>query len=121
MSEANKEWLQRTLVCTTEEPRDLATLSSAICMGLGPSVKVAALSSYKFLITFLTIEEMQHTLDNQVEIQQWFGEIKKWGSTEYCDSRRVWLSIVGVPPHGWNWENFKLIAALWGDPICLNI
>jgi len=29
----NEEWLQRTLVCTTKEPRDLATLSSTISNG----------------------------------------------------------------------------------------
>jgi len=120
-NEINKEWLRRTLVCTTKEPRNLATLSSAISNGLGPSVKVAALSSYKFLLTFLTLEELESTLANQGDIQQWFLEVKKWGSEEACDSRRVWLSIVGVPPHGWNWENFKKIADLWGDPICLNI
>ena len=120
-SESNKEWLQRTLVCTTEEPRDIATLSSAISMGVGLSVKVSALSSYKFLLTFLTVEEMQNTLDTQGEIQQWFREIKRWGNADICDSRRVWLSIVGVPPHAWSWENFKMIAAIWGDPICLNI
>ena len=46
-------------------------------------------------------------------------EIKRWGIEEACNSRRVWLYIMGVPPHGWLWENFKQIAELWGDFICL--
>ena len=116
----NEEWLQRTLVCTTKEPRDLAAFSSTISNGLGPFIKVAALSCHKFLLTFSTFEEMESAVADQEELQQWFMEVKKWGSEDDCDSRRVWLSIIGVPPHGWIWENFKQIAELWGDFICLS-
>jgi len=118
--EYHKEWLQRTLVCTSEIPRDVATIHSAISMRLGPSVKITALSSYKFLLTFLTVEDMRQTLSNLEDMKQWFGEIKQWGSAETCESRRVWLSIVGIPPHGWRWDNFKMTAALWGVPLCMN-
>jgi len=31
----------------------------------------------------------------------------------------VWLEIIGVPPHGWKWENFKKIVELWGVLLCL--
>ena len=103
----NEDWLQRTLVCTTNEPRNLAALSSAIRNGLGTFIKVAALSCYEFLLTFSTLEEMESTLANQEEMQQWFSEVKKWGTEDACDSRRVWLSIIGAPRHGWQWENFK--------------
>ena len=34
------EWLRRSLVCTTEEPRDHSTLASAIIDGLGQCCKV---------------------------------------------------------------------------------
>jgi len=81
---------------------------------------VAALSCYKFLLTFPTVEEMDFAVANQDELQHWFLEVKKWGSEDDCDSRRVWLSIIGVPPHGWQRENFKQIAELWGDLICLS-
>jgi len=37
----------------------------------------------------------------------------------YCGTRRVWLDVIGVPPQGWMWENFKQIAELWGRMICL--
>ena len=114
-----EEWLTRTLVCTTMESRDLAALASAISDGVGQYIKVAALSCHKFLLTFPTLEEMELALDNQIELEQWFVEIKRWGTEEVCDSRRVWLYIMGVPPHGWLWENFKQIAELWGEFICL--
>ena len=29
------------------------------------------------------------------------------------------MEVIGVPPHGWLWENFKSIAELWGYLICL--
>ena len=38
-----EEWLDRRLVCTTYELRDLVTLSSAIVDGFGQCTKVSAL------------------------------------------------------------------------------
>ena len=114
VNEDNEEWLSRSLVCTVVEPRDLATLSSAIMYGYDPCIKLSALSSFKFLLTFPTEERMEEALEHQTELHQWFIDVKKWGVEECCDSRKVWLDIVGVPPHGWKWENFKKIAELWG-------
>jgi len=62
---------------------------------------------------------METALKQPEALLQWFSEIKRWGREDGCDSRRVWLNIVGVPPHGWMWENFKMIAELWGKFICL--
>ena len=93
-----EEWLGRSLVCTAEEPCDLATLSSAIMDGFGQCSKISALSSFKFLLTFPTEEGMIEALAHQEELQQWFLEIKKWGIEDYCDTRKVWLDIMGVPP-----------------------
>ena len=112
-------WLERSLVCTTEEPRDLATLESAIMEGFGQSFKLRALSSFKFLLTLPTQEALHEALDNHHELDQWFADVKKWGMEECCDTRKVWLEVVGVPPHGWCWEIFKQIAELWGRFICL--
>jgi len=116
----NTEWLTRTLVCTTVEARDLATLTSAINSNIGQFIKVTALSCHKFLLTFHTLEELEEAITNQAELEQWFVEIKRWGMEEVCDSRRVWLYIMGVPPHGWSRENFKRIAELWGEFISLD-
>jgi len=112
-------WLTRTIVGTTAEPRDLDTLASAIISGYNPEVKVSALSCNQFLLVFPTEEKMLEALHDQVELGQWFVDIKKWGMEVCCETRKVWLDVIGVPPHGWLWENFKLIAELWGRMICL--
>jgi len=119
VSTENEEWLCRSLVCRVEEPRDLATLSSALLYDYDADVRVSALSSLKFLLTFPSVERMETALKQPEALFKWFSEIKKWGIEDGCDSRRVWLNIVGVPPHGWMWENFKMIAELWGKFICL--
>jgi len=119
ISEDKEEWLHRSLVCSVEEPRDLASLSSALMSGYDQDVKLSALSSFKFLLTFPTEERMEDALNHQDELHHWFFEVKRWGVEEFCDSRKVWLAIVGVPPHGWSWENFKKIAELWGRFVCL--
>jgi len=87
--------------------------------GFGHCIGLSALSSLKFLLTFPSQEEMEAALSNLVELHQLFEFIKKWDIAECCDSRRVWIDILGVPPQGWKWENFKLIAELWGQLICL--
>jgi len=62
---------------------------------------------------------MDEALAHQEELHQWFLDVKKSGTKESCDSRKVWIVILGVPLHGWKWENFKQIAELWGTFICL--
>ena len=98
---------------------NLAALTSAINSGFGQCTKICALSIYKFILTLPTIELMEDVLRNHEELDSWFYEVKKWSSDDYCDTRKVWLEIYGVPPHGWSWENFKNIAQLWGSLICL--
>jgi len=62
---------------------------------------------------------MEEALNNHQELDTWFSEVKRWDKYDYCETRKVWLEIIGVPPHGWKWENFKKIAYLWGRLICL--
>jgi len=115
-----EEWLNRSLVCTSYEPRDLATLSSAIINGFGQYTKICALSSFKFILTFSTIEQMEAAWSNHEELDLWFSEINKWRSSDYCECRKVWIENFGVPPHGWLGENFNRIAEIWGRVICLS-
>jgi len=61
-NEENEAWLRRSLVCTSAEPRDLATLSSAIMHGFDQCIKLSALSSLKFLLTFSTKKRMDEAL-----------------------------------------------------------
>ena len=112
-------WLLRSLVCTTREPRDVSTLASAIINGYGQCTKICTLSGYKFILTFQSEEGRDAALQIHEELDMWFSEIKKWDRYESCSSRKVWLEVVGVPPHGWDWENFKQIAEIWGYLICL--
>ena len=113
-------WLSTSLVCTSQEPRDVATLASAINCGYGQGTKIYALSGYKFILTFPNETAMEEALHKPEELQSWFSEIKKWDKYERCSTRKVWLEIIGVPPHGWLWENFKTIADIWGYLICLS-
>ncbi|KAJ8446314.1 hypothetical protein Cgig2_005845 [Carnegiea gigantea] len=93
-----EEWLNRSLVCTTEEPRDIATLASAVNDGFGLCSKICALSSFQFILTFPTIHQMEESLTNIGELDQWFSDIKKWSSTyDSCETRKVWLEVFG--PH----------------------
>ena len=84
-----------------------------------PYVKIGALSSVQYLITFPSVAKMEEALDQKVALYQWFSDVKKWGVEDRCETRRVWLDIVGVPPQGWQWENFKKIAELWGRLVSL--
>jgi len=62
---------------------------------------------------------MEEALQNHTELDNWFNDIKPWDKYECCSTRKVWLEVVGVPPHGWKWENFKKIADIWGYLISL--
>lgn len=114
-----EEWLSRSLVCTTDVPRDLATLASAIVDGYGQCSKICAISSFKFLLTFSTVELMEEVLLKHEELKTWFVDIRRWSTGDFCETRKVWIEVYGVPPHGWNWENFKSIAEIWGQFISL--
>ncbi|KAJ8428190.1 hypothetical protein Cgig2_033128 [Carnegiea gigantea] len=114
-----EEWLRRSLLCTTEVPRDLATLSSAILSGYGQCTKICALSSFKYILTYPTEVLMEEALNNHEELDVWFHDIQRWSSYDTCKTRNIWLEVYGVPPRGGYWENFKWIGELWGKLITL--
>lgn len=55
-----------------------------------------------------------------MELELWFIRIKNWDIYDTCDSRRIWIEVLGVPPHGWNLEIFKSIGELWGNFVCVD-
>ena len=57
-------WLSKSLICTSQEPRDITTLSSAIFNGYGQVSRVYALSGYKFILTYPTEEARDEALRN---------------------------------------------------------
>jgi len=63
-----------------------------------PCIKLSALSSFEFLLIFPSEERMVEALNQEEVLHQWFSDIKRWGVEDCCDSRKVWLNIVGVPP-----------------------
>jgi len=64
-----EEWLKRILVCTLEEPKDLATLTSAIINGYGQCSKIYALSSFKYILTYPTETAMEEAHSNHEELK----------------------------------------------------
>jgi len=56
---------------------------------------------------------------NRATLNKWFQEVKRWDVYEACSTRRAWIEVFGVPPHGWSLANFELIASLWGKLVCL--
>jgi len=60
--------------------------------------KLYALSKFKFILTFDTIDQMEMSLANHEELDNWFYEVKEWDIYEVCDTRRVWIEVFGVPP-----------------------
>ncbi|KAJ8444434.1 hypothetical protein Cgig2_005956 [Carnegiea gigantea] len=100
INEEFKEWLNRSLLCTIDEPRDLGSLASAIIDGFGQCSKIYTLSSFNFILTLPTLELMEESLMNHEELETWFYDIKKWAKDDFWDTRKVWLDMYGVPPHG---------------------
>lgn len=115
----NLEWLGRSLVCSTDTPSYLCAIASSLNVGFPLCTKVCALSNFKFILTFQSIQEMEDILEQPLELEQWFSSIKKWDIYDISDSRRTWVEVFGIPPYGWKWENFKKIAEMWGTFVCL--
>ncbi|KAJ8429154.1 hypothetical protein Cgig2_010020 [Carnegiea gigantea] len=87
-------WLNRSLVSTYDDPRDLGALAIALISGYGQFTKVCSLSSFKFIPTFLTVEQMEDALNNHQDLDLWFSEVKKWDKYEYCKTRRCGLKLL---------------------------
>ncbi|KAJ8425772.1 hypothetical protein Cgig2_014886 [Carnegiea gigantea] len=91
------EWLNRSLVCTSKEPRDLGALATALISDFGQCTKICLLSNFKFILTFPSIEQMEEVLDNHDELGHWFINVKRWDEYEACETRRVSIEIFKVP------------------------
>ena len=70
------EWLNRSVVGESEEPRDLEVLSKALVKD--DCSKIYALSKFKFILTFPTVEKMEEALENRAFLNKWFQEEKRW-------------------------------------------
>ena len=64
------ESLSRSLVCESNEPRDLETLFKILVVG--DCLKILALSKFKFIITYSTAEQMEEAFKNHGRLDDWF-------------------------------------------------
>ena len=116
-NESFMEWLSRSIICTSSVSWDLEDLSQALAK-VGCS-RVRALTSSKFILTYQSSGQRDEALMNKDVLGNWFHEVKSWDIYEASESRRLWIEVVGVPPHGWSLKNFGSIASLWEKLICL--
>jgi len=116
-NEAFVEWLNNSLIRVSNEERDLEDLTQAL-FNAGCS-KIRALSKFKFVLTYQSREQKEEVLKNRVNLVKWFHEVKNWDIYKVCETRRFWIEVFGVPPHGWTLRNFESIASFWGKLVCL--
>ena len=116
-NESFVEWLRRSLICTSSVTWDLEDLSQALSK-VGCS-RVRALTKRKFILTYQSSVKRDEALKNEELLSNWFHEVKIWDIYETCNSRRLWIDVFGIPPHGWSLDNFEKIASFWGKLICL--
>ncbi|KAJ8433201.1 hypothetical protein Cgig2_004333 [Carnegiea gigantea] len=57
-----KKWLNGSLVCTSEEPKDLRALATVLISDFRQCTKICSLSKFKFILTFPSIEQMEGVL-----------------------------------------------------------
>jgi len=117
LNEVFLEWLNKSLICVSEVAWDLEVLNQALVKD-GCS-KIRSLSKYKFVLTYQTREQKEEVFKNQVNLANWFHEVKNWDIYEVCKIRRFWVEVFGVPPHGWSMRNFERIVSFWGKLVCL--
>ncbi|KAJ8449823.1 hypothetical protein Cgig2_001479 [Carnegiea gigantea] len=119
--EVNKEhlnWLKRSPVCVSDEPRELDVLQTALNTNFPRFTNICALDKFKFIFSCETEEEMEDILENHQETDHWFHSIRKWSNSETC-ATRTWIEVFGVPPQAWTRKNFGSIAKHWGTFVSL--
>ena len=114
----NLDWLDRSLTCITDTPRDIESLSYMINNSLQEKVVVRDLGKFKFLLTLESKEAKERLKIEGVErLKQWFTSISDWVEYDVCQTRRIWLEIFGLPIQLWSEDNIRKIAEIWGDVV----
>jgi len=114
----NLEWLERSLTCISDIPRDVESLRAMIGTTLPVKILVRDLGKFKFLLT-MESKEIKDKLKNEGAecLKQWFTSVSDWGEDDICQTRRIWLEIVGVQIHIWSEQNIRRMAEKWGDVV----
>jgi len=56
-------------------------------------------------------------IEEYERLKQWFSSVEDWNEGDVCQTRRLWLELVGLPIQIWSEENIKKIAETWGDVV----
>jgi len=116
----NLEWLERSLTCISDVPRDVDALSIEIQDAFPDKILVRDLGKFKFLLTVETKEVKEKLKTEGAEcLKQWFSSFSDWVEEDACKTRRLWLEMVGIPIHIWSDQNIKRIAENWGDVVSI--
>jgi len=114
----NLAWLRRSLICCSETPRDIDALRRLINEAFQEQIVVRALGHFKFLLTMDSKETKDRLkVEGQGRLEQWFFSVSDWVESDVCQTRRIWLEIVGLPIQLWSECNIRSIAANWGDVV----
>jgi len=79
-------------------PRDVEALRIMIQNAFIEKILVRDLGKFKFLLT-MESKEIKEKMKTEEEgcLKQWFSSITDWAEGDVCQTRRLWLEIVGVP------------------------
>ncbi|KAK9002979.1 hypothetical protein V6N11_060553 [Hibiscus sabdariffa] len=90
--------------------RELAiSFRDAGCSGF----KIMRISGSLVLLMFESPETRTKILEEK-SLDQWLENVMVWQPTLQITTRRIWLSIQGIPIHAWPENTFRSIAAKWG-------
>jgi len=79
---------------------------------------VKDLSKFKFLLTAGTkVIKDKLKIEGAECLKQWFSSCNDWAEEDVCQTKRLWLEIVGVQIHLWSEQNIKKIIENWGDVV----
>ncbi|KAK9699117.1 hypothetical protein RND81_08G153800 [Saponaria officinalis] len=121
IAEQNLQWWRRSCIAETNLPREIEVFGQFLTSQWQSITKVCSLGLYKFIITFDTAEEMEEILAKEDHLlSNCFCKMYPWDPYQHCESRRIWLEIIGVPPQCWCRDNFEKIAQIWGELVCLD-
>lgn len=82
--------------------------------GIGDCV-VKYMGGLRIIIKFISSIMMNNVLNNENHgIRYWVKDLKKWKNERDAFNRLTWVSIVGMPIHGWEENAFIRVAERWG-------
>ncbi|KAK7256785.1 hypothetical protein RIF29_30266 [Crotalaria pallida] len=112
----NLLWLRRTMVLIMlNSTNDNEIHDRMGKLGL-EVVAIRSMGSLKFLVTFRNGELMEEAIILMFRsMNDGVISANKWSTSDLCDRRRVWVEILGIPPHVWCKENIINIVSSLGS------